>query len=144
MEVTFKGMRAASIEENILATVSIGVWPGVDNRLAECLTVVLGIAQIAAAPWMHVIRLSEHGDCAEVMGILRNTRTVPALSLIRQLNWNMYFHAEHHALASVPFHRLAAAHSPLKTQLAEQSSGYAHDLVAYHAVSRELVMPTPR
>lgn len=82
------------------------------------------LPRLVAEPLMRVIRLSEHGGCAEVEDMLRNTRTVLAMPGVRQLNWNMCYHAEHHALASVPFHRLPAAHALLRPHLAELSSGY--------------------
>lgn len=82
------------------------------------------LPRMLAEPIMRVIRLSEHGGCAEVPDMLRNTRTVMAAAPLRQLNWNMCFHAEHHALASVPFHRLPQAHELLKVHIEELSASY--------------------
>jgi fatty acid desaturase len=45
--------------------------------------------------------------------------------LVRLLMWNMPYHAEHHLYPFIPFHRLAAAHAAIKTQLAYVQPGYA-------------------
>ena len=128
MEKTYlgtKGMRAARKEVTIMVAIYIGLF-GV-AWMTGWLYALLWywvLPRIVAEPLMRVIRLSEHGGCAEVADMLRNTRTVIALPLIRQLNWNMCFHAEHHALASVPFHRLPTAHHFLKAHIEELSPGY--------------------
>lgn len=75
-------------------------------------------------PFMRIIRMSEHGACPLVPDMLVNTRTVLTLRPIQWLNWNMAFHAEHHAIPAVPFHALPALHEDLGPHLAELESGY--------------------
>mgnify|MGYP002682199864 CR=1 FL=1 len=47
--------------------------------------------------------------------------------------WNMPFHAEHHALPTVPFHKLPDLHQAVRDHLKTTADGYARfngDLVA--------------
>ncbi|MGB0864883.1 MAG: fatty acid desaturase [Granulosicoccaceae bacterium] len=120
-----RGMRAARREVSLMLLAYALVI-----ALAWCLGALALLwwywilPRMIAEPLMRVIRLSEHGGCAEVEDMLRNTRTVMAMPVMRQLNWNMCFHAEHHALASVPFHRLPHVHLILKPHLEELCSSY--------------------
>ncbi len=82
------------------------------------------LPRVMGEPVMRIIRMSEHGACPPVPDMLKNTRTVLTLRPIQWLNWNMAFHAEHHALPAVPFHALPALHQDLGPHLAELESGY--------------------
>ena len=46
-------------------------------------------------------------------------------ALVRFLAWNMPYHAEHHAHASIPFHALPRAHTVLAPYVRNQPRGYA-------------------
>ncbi len=75
-------------------------------------------------PVMRVIRMSEHVGRPRVADIRRNTRTVVTFAPLRWLAWNMAFHAEHHALPSVPFHALPSLHRILGPHLEDAEHGY--------------------
>jgi len=83
------------------------------------------LPRILGEPVMRVIRMSEHGACPLVPDMLENTRTVRTWRPIQWLNWNMAYHAEHHAIPAVPFHALPALHGHLAPHLAELEQGYA-------------------
>ncbi len=82
------------------------------------------VPRVLGEPFMRIIRMSEHGACPLVPDMLINTRTVLTLRPIQWLNWNMAFHAEHHAIPAVPFHALPALHENLGPHLAELEPGY--------------------
>lgn len=84
-------------------------------------------------PLLRLYLLAEHGRCAFVADMFRNTRTVLTNRLARFLCWNMSFHAEHHAMPSVPFHRLPELHERAKAHLRVTSSGYGRFLGTYVA-----------
>lgn len=62
-------------------------------------------------PLLRLYLLAEHGNCDLSDNMLENSRTTYASPLINFLAWNMPYHAEHHYLASVPFHALPALHA---------------------------------
>ena len=82
------------------------------------------LPRIVGEPFMRLIRMSEHGACPYVGDIWRNTRTVLTWTPIRWLAWNMAYHAEHHALAAVPFHALPLLHRWLGDEFQVVESGY--------------------
>lgn len=93
------------------------------------LPVVLG------QPVLRLYLLAEHGDCARVANMFENTRTTYTTRLVRFLAWNMPYHVEHHVYPAVPFHRLPALHSKMRTELRVTAQGYAaftRDYLARH------------
>ena len=58
--------------------------------------------------------------------ILLNTRTVLTIPLIRWLNWNNAYHAEHHAIPTVPFHALGDLHRVMGPHFEEVRPGYVN------------------
>jgi len=76
-------------------------------------------------PLLRLYLLAEHGLCPSKRNLLISTRTVLTNPLVRFVAWNMPFHAEHHMLPNVPFHRLPAAHRLLKGDLGCTARGYA-------------------
>ena len=83
------------------------------------------LPRILGEPAMRLIRMSEHVGRPEVADWLANTRTVLTIAPLRWLAWNMAFHAEHHAVPSVPFHALPALHRELGPRIADVRRGYA-------------------
>jgi len=79
---------------------------------------------ILGQPFLRVYLLAEHGGCPEVENMLENTRTTITTEIIRKLAWNMPYHAEHHALPAVPFHRLPVLHEMIKQHIVNLSDGY--------------------
>ncbi|MEZ5864145.1 MAG: fatty acid desaturase [Geminicoccaceae bacterium] len=109
------------------------VWMWVVYVTIACASIATGstlaltcwlVPRILGEPFMRIIRMSEHGACPLVPDMLLNTRTVLTLRPIQWLNWNMAFHAEHHAIPAVPFHALPALHADLGPHLAELETGY--------------------
>ena len=68
--------------------------------------VILGFLPI------NFVRNAEHADCliskegCRGINCLLNTRSCRSNFIIRQLMWNMNFHAEHHLYPMVPFYNL--------------------------------------
>ena len=90
------------------------------------------VPAILGQPMLRLYLLAEHTGCPMVPNMLENSRTVHTNALVRFLSWNMPYHAEHHAYASVPFHALPRAHDALAPHVRVQSPGYA-------SVHRELI-----
>ena len=82
------------------------------------------LPRLIGEPFMRLIRITEHVGRPRVSDMLENTRTVEAMLPLRLLAWNMCFHIEHHAIPSVPFHRLPSLHTDLKPYAADVCSGY--------------------
>ena len=113
---TFVAVYAAAIAASIATGSTALLWLWVLPRL-------LG------EPIIRVARLSEHAGRARTADPMENTRSLRVAVPLRLLAWNMPFHAEHHAMPSVPFHALPRLH----TLLAPPSSG------GYLAVQREIL-----
>jgi fatty acid desaturase len=75
-------------------------------------------------PVLRLYLLAEHGDCPQVADMLLNTRTTLTTRLVRFLAWNMPYHAEHHLMPNVPFHRLPRLHARLQGHLGTVTDGY--------------------
>lgn len=76
-------------------------------------------------PMLRLYLLAEHTGCPTSPDMLENSRTVHTNALVRFLAWNMPYHAEHHAYASIPFHALPRAHAALAPFIRNQPRGYA-------------------
>jgi len=84
-------------------------------------------------PVMRFIRMTEHVGRPKVAQMSDNTRTSLVSFPMRFLAWNMNYHAEHHYVASVPFHALPRLHEKLRGHVHVEPGGYigAHrDIVA--------------
>ena len=90
------------------------------------------VPALLGQPMLRLYLLTEHTGCPMVPNMLENSRTVHTIAVVRFLAWNMPYHAEHHAYASVPFHALPRAHEALAPHVRKQSPGYA-------SVHRELI-----
>lgn len=75
-------------------------------------------------PILRLYLLAEHGLCPPVADMFDNTRTTYTTRLIRALAWNMPYHAEHHSLPNVPFHKLPDLHTDIAAHLKRTSNGY--------------------
>ncbi|MFP4304497.1 fatty acid desaturase [Rhodosalinus sp.] len=87
-------------------------------------------------PVLRLYLLAEHGRCPAVADMFANSRTTTTTRLVRFLAWNMPYHAEHHAMPSVPFHRLPALHALARPHLQETEDGYARFAARYAASLR--------
>lgn len=79
---------------------------------------------ILGEPVMRFIRMTEHVGRPTVAQMHDNTRTNLVSWPWRFLCWNMNYHAEHHYVASVPFHALPRLHEKLKAHLHVEPGGY--------------------
>lgn len=79
----------------------------------------------AGFPALRLYLLAEHGRCPEVADMFDNTRTTFTNRAVRLLAWNMPYHAEHHVLPQVPFHRLPELHRLTRAHLRHTEDGYA-------------------
>ena len=75
-------------------------------------------------PVLRLYLLAEHGDCPRVADVFLNTRTTLTGRAVRFLAWNMPYHAEHHAMPTVPFHRLPELHARTRAHLCVTAEGY--------------------
>jgi fatty acid desaturase len=76
-------------------------------------------------PFLRLFLLAEHTECPHVENMFENTRTTFTTKLVRLVAWNMPFHAEHHALPTVPFHKLPELHEAVRDHLKTTADGYA-------------------
>ncbi|MEM7300585.1 MAG: fatty acid desaturase [Pseudomonadota bacterium] len=97
------------------------------------------IPVLIGQPFLRVYLLAEHTLCPHVSNMLENTRTTFTNQLVRFLAWNMPYHAEHHAMPMVPFHRLPALHEKLREHLKQTEPGYA----AFHSKMYKRVSSDP-
>jgi fatty acid desaturase len=75
-------------------------------------------------PFLRLFLLAEHTNCPHVDNMFENTRTTFTTKLVRLVTWNMPFHAEHHALPTVPFHKLPELHDAVRAHLKTTAEGY--------------------
>ena len=98
---------------------ALSVWLG-----ATALLWLWLLPAVLGQPFLRLYLLAEHTGCPHVPEMLRNTRTTFTNPLVRFFAWNMPYHAEHHVLPTVPFHKLPAFHKVLRDELAVTADGY--------------------
>lgn len=76
-------------------------------------------------PFLRAYLLAEHAACPLVADMLANTPTTFCNGAIRFLAWNMPQHTAHHAMPTVPFHRLPQLSRLLESRLKATARGYA-------------------
>lgn len=101
----------------VIAVVSVAA--GSDAALMHWL-----IPAVLGAPLLRLYLLVEHAGCTRDDDGFANTRTTLTNPALRLLMWNMPFHAEHHLLPNVPFHRLPEAHALLRPHMKVVTPGY--------------------
>ena len=92
---------------------------------------------ILGFPALRLYLLAEHGRCPEVEDMFLNTRTTLTTRVVRFLAWNMPYHAEHHAMPSVPFHKLPTLHDMTAAHVGRVSDGYSGFSKAYVSSFRD-------
>ena len=75
-------------------------------------------------PLLRLYLLAEHSGCDFGDNMLENSRTTYTTPWLNFLAWNMPYHAEHHYLASVPFHALPALHAYTGQYVKHKGAGY--------------------
>jgi len=99
------------------------------------------IPLVLGEPVMRFIRMTEHVGRPTVAQMSDNTRTNLVSRPWRFLAWNMNYHAEHHYVASVPYHALPKLHEKLKDHIHVEPGGYVG---AHRDILRQLFgKPTP-
>jgi fatty acid desaturase len=86
-------------------------------------------------PVMRFVRMTEHVGRPTVKQMSENTRTNLVSAPWAFLCWNMNYHAEHHYVASVPYHALPRLHEKLKDHIHVEKGGY---LGAHKDILRQL------
>lgn len=94
------------------------------------------IPLLIGEPVMRFVRMTEHVGRPMVAQMHDNTRTNLVSLPWRFLCWNMNYHAEHHYVASVPFHALPRLHDKLKDHIFVEEKGY---LGAHRDILRQLL-----
>lgn len=92
-------------------------------------------------PVMRFIRMTEHVGRPTTPLMAENTRTNLVSAPWRFLCWNMNYHAEHHYVASVPFHALPRLHEKLKDHIFVEPGGY---LAAHRDILRQIFSDTAK
>ncbi len=82
------------------------------------------LPSLLGQPFLRLFLLAEHSGCDLSDNMLQNSRTTYTAPLLNFLAWNMPYHAEHHYLASIPFHALPALHAWTGQQVKHKGSGY--------------------
>jgi len=80
---------------------------------------------ILGQPFLRLFLLAEHGRCPHVANMFDNTRTTFTCRAARWLAWNVPYHAEHHVMPAVPFHKLTQLHRLTRAHLLQTENGYA-------------------
>ena len=84
------------------------------------------VPAILGQPFLRLFLLAEHTACPHVENMFENTRTTFTTKLVRLIAWNMPYHAEHHALPTVPFHKLPVLHEAVRDHLKTTADGYTY------------------
>ncbi len=79
---------------------------------------------LTGQPFLRAYLMAEHTACPLVPDMLLNSRTIFASPLINWLAWNMPNHTAHHAMPTVPFHRLPRLTALLRPVLRSTADGY--------------------
>ena len=79
---------------------------------------------LVGQPMLRLYLLAEHSGCDFSDNMLENSRTTYTTPWLNFLAWNMPYHAEHHFLASVPFHALPALHAYTGQHVKHKGDGY--------------------
>jgi fatty acid desaturase len=79
---------------------------------------------LVGQPMLRLYLLAEHSGCDFGPNMLENSRTTYSVPWLNFLAWNMPYHAEHHYLASVPFHALPALHAYTGQRVKYRGDGY--------------------
>ena len=79
---------------------------------------------LVGQPMLRLYLLAEHSGCDFSTNMLENSRTTYTQPWLNFLAWNMPYHAEHHYLASVPFHALPALHAYTGQRVKYRGDGY--------------------
>jgi fatty acid desaturase len=82
------------------------------------------IPALLGQPFLRAYLMAEHGGCPLVANMLANSRTTYTNALVRFLAWNMPYHSAHHAVPTVPFHRLPDLNDSLETRLKVTARGF--------------------
>jgi fatty acid desaturase len=83
------------------------------------------VPELLGQPILRLYLLTEHTACTMDANGLTNTRTTLTTWPVHILMWNMSYHTEHHLYPSIPFHRLADAHTAIRDRLGVVQPGYA-------------------
>ena len=118
------------------AMLAVYVLAGLSLAVSPAVLLVWAGPVLLAQPVLRLYLLAEHGDAPQVANMLENSRTTFTNRIVRFLAWNMPYHAEHHALPQVPFHRLPDLHGAMWAHLATTAEGYAAFTRAYLARRR--------
>ena len=115
--------------------VIIGFWVGlvlIAVTVAPAVWWLIG-AGVGAHVWQNLWISCEHTGLPLEGTILERTRSVRTNRFVRWWNWNMNYHAEHHAWPGIPWHQLPDAHAQVEDDLDHWVSGYAavHSNVYY-------------
>lgn len=97
------------------------------------------LPSLMGQPFMRAYLLAEHTGCPFIPDMLANTRTTFTAPVINWLAWNMPNHTAHHAVPTVPFHKLPRLTTMLKANIKVTAPGYV-------AAQRQIIAswpPTP-
>lgn len=102
-----------------LVLIALSVW-----LQSSLLLWVWVLPAILGQPFLRAYVMAEHTGLPLVSNMLANSRTIYASGPVRWLAWNMPYHAAHHALPVVPFHKLPQLSGRLRDHLTATAEGY--------------------
>ena len=111
------------------ARIHVALLPAADIASACCIPArscggTGSVPALLGQPWLRLFLRAEHSGCDFSANMLENSRTTYTTPLLNFLAWNMPYHAEHHFLASIPFHALPALHAYTGQQVKFKGDGY--------------------
>ena len=120
-----KGKARVAFEARVMLAIYIAIAIASVLWESSLLLWVWIVPALLGQPFLRLFLLAEHTACPHVENMFENTRTTFTTRLVRLVAWNMPFHAEHHALPTVPFHKLPMLHEAVREHLKTTADGYA-------------------
>lgn len=125
------GRRKVQSEAQAMIALYVLAFAGSVAAGSPLLLFVWIVPLLLGQPFLRLYLMAEHGKCPFVANMFENTRTTFTNPLMLKLAWNMPYHAEHHALAAVPFHKLPEFHRLTAAHLQVTERGYSRFHRAY-------------
>ena len=120
-----RGKARVTLEARVMLAVYTSIAIASVNWGSTLLIWTWIVPALLGQPFLRLFLLAEHTACPHVENMFENTRTTFTTRLVRLIAWNMPYHAEHHALPTVPFHKLPELHAAVRDHLKMTSDGYA-------------------
>lgn len=105
--VTSRADRRAANVDNAVLTVWLAVMLAATLAFPRALAIAYWLPLAWSAPWMILLAIPEHHGLHGAAARASNTRSVTSNAVLRFVQWNANFHADHHRFPGVPAVHLA-------------------------------------